>query len=185
MGERASCDRGGIRAGERHGERLAASDLMIVLQNDRGLEFMSSHRTWGGGRLRAEWGVDGSPSGSDYISPDGGVILIASRLVIADHLNYTESLNGSLWEDARWSRSARPRTPEDRDPRRRGSARSARSRRGLFLAPAQTAERSPYSGLSVSPCLKVIHLPRVFFHVEFTVASLDDGTTRICPTSGV
>ena len=106
MGERASCDRGGIQGGERHGERLAASDLMIVLQNDRGLEFMSSHRTWGGGRLRAEWGVDGSPSGSDYISPDGGVILIASRLVIADHLNYTESLNGSLWEDARWSRSA-------------------------------------------------------------------------------
>ena len=100
MGERASCDRGGIRGGERHGERLAASDLMIVLQNDRGLEFMSSHRTWGGGRLRAEWGVDGSPSGSDYISPDGGVILIASRLVIADHLNNTESLNGSLWEDA-------------------------------------------------------------------------------------
>ena len=42
MGERASCDRGGIRGGERHGERLAASDLMIVLQNGRGLEFMSS-----------------------------------------------------------------------------------------------------------------------------------------------
>ena len=45
MGERASCDRGGIREGERHGERLAASDLMIVLQNDRGLVFMSSHRS--------------------------------------------------------------------------------------------------------------------------------------------
>ena len=60
---------------------------------------MSSHRS-GVEVAFVLSGVDGSPSGSDYISPDGGVILIASRLVIADHLNYTESLNGSLWEDA-------------------------------------------------------------------------------------
>ena len=151
MGERASCDRGGIRGGERHGERLAASDLMIVLQNDRGLEFMSSHRTWGGGRLRAEWGVDGSPSGSDYISPDGGVILIASRLVIADHLNNTESLNGSLWEDARWSRSAATRGHPRTATRDDAGARDPRAHVGAYSSRPPKRRRDHHTLASLYP----------------------------------
>ena len=136
-------------------------------------------------------GVDGSPSGSDYISPDGGVILIASRLVIADHLNYTESLNGSLWEDARWSRSAatrgHPTPPPCADAGARARRPRARARRGLFLAPAQTAERSPYSGLSVSPCLKVIHYATCILsrRVHSRVTPTTERRTGICPTSGV